>query len=431
MTESTHPSSGSQQPHGEGRQQAETPYGAAGGSYPPPPSHRPGEQGDPVTTPNGMTVWPGGPQGPRGPFDGPQGPYGGGPYGDGAPYGDGPQGPQHGAPRRRGKVVALVAAVALASGLIGGGAAALIGHATQTTAASAPVVGTATASKPLGSVSAVAAAVSPSVVEITATSGDGESIGSGVVLNSSGDILTNNHVIADSDSVKVAFSNGKTATAKVVTTSPDKDLAVIQVSGVSGLKTATLGESDDVAVGDQVVAIGSPEGLAGTVTSGVVSALDRDVTVPVEGGSNDQGSGSGGQSGQGDGGGYGGSGNGGGFGGYGGGSGESGGSDNGGGGSDQWPFEFGGGQYNGQVGGNTTTYKAIQTDASLNPGNSGGALINMAGQIVGINSAMYAPSSSSGSSSSSSDSGSVGLGFAIPIDTVKSFLSSNHISYNG
>ncbi|PWI45782.1 trypsin-like peptidase domain-containing protein [Streptomyces sp. ICBB 8177] len=416
MTESTHPSSGSQQPHGEGWQRSETPYGAAGASFPPPPSHRPGEQGEPVTTPNGMTVWPGGPQGPRGPFDGPQGPYGGGPHGDGAPYGDAPQGPQHGAPRRRGKVVALVAAVALASGLIGGGAAALIGHATQTTAASAPVVGTATASKPLGSVSAVASAVSPSVVEITATSGDGESIGSGVVLNSSGDILTNNHVIADSDTIKVAFTNGKTATAKVVTTSPDKDLAVIRVSGVSGLKVAALGESNDVAVGDQVVAIGSPEGLAGTVTSGVVSALDRDVTVPVEGGSNDQGGTSGGQGGQG--GGYGGSG--GGYGGFGGGSG----------GSDQWPFEFGGGQYNGQVGGDTTTYKAIQTDASLNPGNSGGALINMSGQIIGINSAMYAPSSSSGSSSSSSDAGSVGLGFAIPIDTVKSFLSSNHISYS-
>ncbi|MGW7595828.1 S1C family serine protease, partial [Streptomyces rubiginosohelvolus] len=132
----------------------------------------------------------------------------------------------------------------------------------------------------------------------------------------------------------------------------------------------------------QVVAIGSPEGLTGTVTSGIVSALDRDVTV-----STDQGQGQG-QDGQGPGGGG------------------------------QWPFEFGGGRYNGDVGSSTTTYKAIQTDASLNPGNSGGALINMSGQIIGINSAMY----SSASGQSSGSAGSVGLGFSIPINTVKSDL---------
>lgn len=91
-----------------------------------------------------------------------------------------------------------------------------------------------------------------------------------------------------------------------------------------------------------------------------------------------------------------------------------------GGGNGQWPFEFGGRQFNGDTGSSTTTYKALQTDASLNPGNSGGALIDMNGNIVGINSAMY--SAASDSSSSSSSAGSVGLGFAIPIDTVKSDL---------
>ena len=86
---------------------------------------------------------------------------------------------------------------------------------------------------------------------------------------------------------------------------------------------------------------------------------------------------------------------------------------------DQWPFEFGGRQFNGDTGSSTTTYKALQTDASLNPGNSGGALIDMNGNIIGINSAMYAPTSQA---SSSSDAGSIGLGFAIPINTVKADL---------
>jgi putative serine protease PepD len=78
--------------------------------------------------------------------------------------------------------------------------------------------------------------------------------------------------------------------------------------------------------------------------------------------------------------------------------------------------DVGGGQYNGQLGSDTTTYKALQTDASLNPGNSGGALVNMQGEVIGINSAMYSPASNS------SDAGSVGLGFAIPIDDVQQLL---------
>ncbi|MCA1223384.1 S1C family serine protease, partial [Streptomyces sp. 8L] len=101
-----------------------------------------------------------------------------------------------------------------------------------------------------------------------------------------------------------------------------------------------------------------------------------------------------------------------------------GGSDGSGGGSDNWPFSFGGQQFNGDTGSQTTTYKAFQTDASLNPGNSGGALIDMNGDIVGINSAMYAPSSGGSASGDSSSAGSVGLGFAIPINTVKADLSS-------
>jgi putative serine protease PepD len=322
------------------------------------------------------------------------------------PYGPGDDGSMAGepAPHRRVRArrpFALFAAVAVAAGVIGGGAGALIGHATDhtTSVASAPAVN---ASAIDGSVAGVYKAVNPSVVEINATSSDGKSTGAGIIITSNGQIVTNNHVIAGSNSVSVTYSNGKTAAASVVGTDSAKDLALIKVNGASGLPAAVLGDSSGLAVGDQVVAIGSPEGLSDTVTSGIVSALNRDVTVPTEEGQS-QGS-QGGQGSQGFGGGSGG--------GLGGGSGS--------GGSDQWPFSFGGNQYNGSTGSSTTTYKAIQTDASLNPGNSGGALINMSGQVIGINSAMY--SGSSDSSGGSSSAGSVGLGFSIPINTVKSDL---------
>ncbi|WP_433891444.1 S1C family serine protease [Streptomyces sp. CA-111067] len=311
--------------------------------------------------------------------------------------------PGDGAPprrRRAGRPAALFAAVALAAGVIGGGAGALIGNATDnhsnsTTTASAAV----NAAKIDGSVSSVAKALSPSVVEIDATSNEGKSTGAGVIITGDGQIITNNHVIAGADSVSVTYSNGKSAKATVVGTDSKKDLALIKVTGASGLPAAVLGDSSGLAIGDSVVAIGSPEGLSNTVTSGIVSALNRDVTVPVEDGQS-QGQ----QQEQSP---------------YGQGGGQSGGLGGGNSNGDQWPFSFGGNQYNGDTGSSTTTYKAIQTDASLNPGNSGGALINMSGQIIGINSAMYADSSSS---SDSSSAGSVGLGFAIPINTVKADL---------
>ncbi|KUL45076.1 serine protease [Streptomyces sp. NRRL F-4489] len=312
------------------------------------------------------------------------------PYAPGQPGEDGAAGAE---PRRRARrPIALIAAVALASGLIGGGSAALIAGATQQSnqagGISTPLVNAGQNSAGSG-VAGVAKAVSPAIVEIKARTGGGESTGSGVVLTSGGEIITNNHVVSGARTVGVTFSDGSRKTAAVVGTDPDKDLALIKVQGAKGLTHAVLGDSGKLAVGDPVVAIGSPEGLTGSVTSGIVSALNRDVTVPKEDG---QGQGQG--QGQGPGGGRG-------F--FGGG----------------WPFEFGGNQYNGDTGSSKTTYKAIQTDAALNPGNSGGALINLQGQIIGINSAMYSPSSSD-----SSQAGSVGLGFAIPINTVKADLDS-------
>ncbi|WP_329337548.1 trypsin-like peptidase domain-containing protein [Streptomyces sp. NBC_00663] len=277
---------------------------------------------------------------------------------------------------------ALLAAVAIVAAAIGGGTAYGIQELTgnDTVASSSSTSTNVVPSADKGTVSGVAKAVSPSIVEINATLSNGSSTGSGVIITSDGEIITNNHVISGATSVKVSTSDGKEYTAKVVGTDSAKDLALIKLENASGLTTATLGNSDGVQVGDEVVAIGSPEGLTGTVTSGIVSALNRDVTVSTdESQSQDQG-----QSG----------------------------------GSGQWPFEFGGQQFNGDTGSSTTTYKALQTDASLNPGNSGGALIDMNGNIIGINSAMY----SAADSTSSSSAGSVGLGFAIPINTVKADL---------
>ncbi|MBA5225981.1 S1C family serine protease [Streptomyces griseoaurantiacus] len=295
------------------------------------------------------------------------------------PYAPAPQAPAARRRRARGPVT-LLAAVAIAAAAVGGGTAYGIQeltHSDGTVAASTTGADAVPAAKK-GSVAAIAAAVSPSVVEINATSNAGRSTGSGVILTGDGEIVTNNHVVSGASSVKVRTHDGKTYTARVVGTDSKKDLALIKLENASGLSPASLGDSDALQVGDQVVAIGSPEGLTGTVTSGIVSALHRDVTVSTDEGQQQQQQG-------GDGG---------------------------------WPFEFGGRQFNGDTGDSTTTYKAIQTDASLNPGNSGGALINASGQIIGINSAMF----SSATSSSSSDAGSVGLGFAIPINTVKSDL---------
>jgi putative serine protease PepD len=355
--------------------------------WPPPPAYEPVA---PVAVEPGTTVWPGSGQG----GDGGAGGYGGGGAYAGYPEPDAVSstavlhtqpvaaGPAP-APKKRAKgTIALLAAVAIVAAAIGGGTAYGIQELTAKNTASSSTSTTVVPAAKKGTVAGVAQAVSPSIVEIGATSNAGSSTGSGVIISSSGEIITNNHVVSGASQIKVQLSSGKSYTAQVIGTDSKKDLALIKLEDApSGLKVATLGNSDGVQVGDDVVAIGSPEGLTGTVTSGIVSALDRDVTV-----STDESQGQQQQQG---------------------------------GGSGQWPFSFGGRQFNGDTGSSTTTYKAIQTDASLNPGNSGGALIDMNGNIVGINSAMY---SAADSSSTSSSAGSVGLGFAIPINTVKSDL---------
>jgi putative serine protease PepD len=253
-------------------------------------------------------------------------------------------------PRSRG--VAGVVTAALLAGLVGGGAGfggayALLGG--DRPAAAAPALGsvpasTGTAPASNGTVAGAAAAAAPSTADIRVTTAQGVAEGSGVVLTADGAVLTNNHVVdGSSGPISVTLADGTRHTATVVGTAPSYDLAVLRTQNVSGLPAATLGRSADLQVGQQVVAIGSPQGLTGTVTTGIISALNRTVGV------------------QGD---------------------------------------------NGQA----VVYNGLQTDAPINQGNSGGPLVNLDGQVIGINSAIATAGQSSGS---------IGLGFTIPIDQAR------------
>jgi putative serine protease PepD len=200
--------------------------------------------------------------------------------------------------RTRGRA-GLVAAVVATSLLVGGGAG--IGGAAWWDATQDGSDGS-SASSPLstsqvsaqseapaadGSVESVAEKVLPSVVKIDVTTPEGGGSGSGIILTADGTILTNNHVVegAEAGSLTVSFDDGTSAEAEVLGTDPLTDTAVIQAQGVSDLTPATIGKSANLGVGEGVVAIGSPFGLDATVTSGIVSALDR----PVNVGSDDQG----------------------------------------------------------------------------------------------------------------------------------------------
>ncbi|MEV5710012.1 trypsin-like peptidase domain-containing protein [Actinoallomurus sp. NPDC052274] len=300
----------------------------------------------------------------------PQGPGAyGSPYGaQPGPYAYPAQTQQHPAGRltARRKVAAsgIALALVLAGGLAGGAVAALVDHGRTVYASPTAVQGA--SNKSVTGIAAIAQAVQPSVVSITVTTQTGEGEGSGIILRSDGVILTNNHVVSDATQggqMTVNFSDGKKASATVLGTDPSTDLAVIKASGVSGLKPATLGNSDRLQVGDPVVAIGSPLGLEGSVTSGIVSALHRTLN---EGDDQQQ----------------------------------------------QQPGFPGWGQQGGQrqSSSGATIGDAIQTDAAINPGNSGGPLVNASGQVIGINTAI---------ATSGGSNGNIGVGFAIPIDTAK------------
>ena len=212
----------------------------------------------------------------------------------------------------------------------------------------APAAGAATVTTATGvvategdSLAPVVAKVAPSIVTVLVDGAEGSGLGSGVVVNADGLVVTNNHVISSGGTVSVRLSDGRTVPARVVAADSTHDLALVQATGVSGLTPATFGTGDSVVVGDTVLAFGAPLGLEGTVTSGIVSALDRDAQ-------------------------------------------------------------------------DLNLSGLIQTDAPINSGNSGGPLVDAAGQVIAINVA---------NASTSQGGGSIGIGFAIPINTAQSILS--------
>jgi putative serine protease PepD len=258
-------------------------------------------------------------------------------------------------PRKNNRLAVAVAVAALAGGGAGAGAVALShgsSHAATTkVAAAAPTSNVASSQLSVGQIAKTA---TPAVVEIDTTqtssdspfpggSGSSSALGTGFVYDTKGDIVTNQHVVSGATSVTVKFQDGSTYRGTVVGADPSTDLAVVHVNApASKLKPLTLADSSGVAVGDGVVAIGNPFGLDGTVTSGIISALDREIAAP-----------------------------------------------------DDTPIEG-----------------AIQTDAAINHGNSGGPLLDLSGKVIGVTSQIESDSG-----------GNDGVGFAVPSNTVATIVS--------
>lgn len=248
------------------------------------------------------------------------------------------------------RLVPIVVATALVSSLLGGAIATYLPLPTPDNQNRVELQQLSEASLNIaeGSIADVAAKITPSVVSISVTSDAGSGTGSGFIIESNGYILTNNHVIADAvdgGTITVDLTNGDSFKAKVIGRNSAFDLAVIKINA-SNLPVLPLGNSDNLVVGDAVIAIGSPLGLSGTVTTGIISSLNRPVTT-------------------------------------------------------------------GEAA-DTSYINAIQTDAAINPGNSGGPLVNANGYVIGINSAIATTGTLLGG-----NAGSIGLGFAIPINTAK------------
>ncbi|MBB5929159.1 S1C family serine protease [Streptomyces echinatus] len=239
---------------------------------------------------------------------------------------------------RRGKRLLLVwtLVVALVAAGIGGAVGAYVEREGLGDDVRLPQAGSVPVGRAPDSVAGIAARALPSVVTLHVRGTDAAGTGTGFVLDERGHILTNNHVVEPAGSggeISVTFSSGETVGAKVVGRDSGYDLAVVQVHGVRGLTPLPLGNSDDVRVGDPVVAIGAPFDLANTVTSGIISAKERPITA---GGEKSDGS-------------------------------------------------------------DVSYVDALQTDAPINPGNSGGPLLDSRAEVIGINSAIRSAGSGSGS----------------------------------
>lgn len=236
---------------------------------------------------------------------------------------------------RRGGAFAGMLLLALVASGIGGGVGAYVERTGGLTTVELPQASHDNGDRAPESVAGIAASALPSVVTLH-VSGTAESgTGTGFVLDARGHILTNNHVVAPAGSsgdITVTFSSGETAPAELVGKDSGYDLAVVRVKGVSGLKPLPLGNSDNVRVGDPVVAIGAPFDLSNTVTSGIISAKQRPITAGGEKGD----------------------------------------------------------------GSDISYVDALQTDAPINPGNSGGPLVDTQAHVIGINSAIRAADSGKG-----------------------------------
>ncbi|CAL9552055.1 trypsin-like peptidase domain-containing protein [Streptomyces sp. enrichment culture] len=192
-------------------------------------------------------------------------------------------------PSRLSRLAVGACALALVAGVAGGLIGAYVERHGQVTDIELPQAGADPAAdggpRPKGSIAGIARRALPGVVTLHARGGGSEATGTGFVLDRRGHILTNNHVVESAkgaDAVRVTFSSGQTATGRVVGSDSGYDLAVVEVSGVSGLRPLPLGDSDAVRVGDPVVAIGAPYDLDGTVTTGIISAKERPITAGGE-----------------------------------------------------------------------------------------------------------------------------------------------------
>ncbi|WP_243408990.1 trypsin-like peptidase domain-containing protein [Microbacterium sp. TPD7012] len=305
------------------------------------------------------------------------------PLGFGAPPADGVKTKE---PKSRGgaKFAAFIVAAALVGGVAGfGGGALLSGLQDQPTGGTAGGPQTVTVNNP-GSVNettAVATAALPSVVTIEVAGSQEAGSGSGVIISEDGYVLTNTHVVtlggAVADpSIRVTTSDGRIFDATVVGTDPIYDLAVIKLTDAKGLTPIEFADSSKLNVGDTAVALGAPLGLANSVTTGIVSALNRSIQIASsalpDSSSEDAPEEQAPEEGEG-----------------------------------QGPFQFDLPGNTGQQPTESISIAVIQTDAAINHGNSGGALVNSKGELIGINVAIA-------SSGGSEESGSIGIGFAIP-----------------
>ncbi len=166
------------------------------------------------------------------------------------------------------------------AGLFSGWVVASTHQASSTTSATATNSGSSSSNATMAESQqeAVIAKVEPSVVEIEGVTSQGEAIGSGIIIDSQGDIVTNNHVVDGTTQLQVVLDNGNNETAQIIGTNAADDLAVVRIQPFTGMAVATLGDSSKLSVGEEVLAIGNPLGLAETATEGVVSALNRTVS---------------------------------------------------------------------------------------------------------------------------------------------------------